>query len=86
MEIPFGAGVCGTTARHCRTTIVADVGAFPGHITCDPGARSEIVVPAFAARGALLAVLDIDSVEPSRFDNEDRTSLENLLEWFSTVM
>lgn len=55
-------------------------------ITSDPRSCPEIVVPAITARGELLALLDIASVEPSRFDDQHRTGLENLLEWFSTVM
>ena len=61
LDITFGRGVCGTAAAERRTVVVADVHAFPGHITCDPRSRSEIVVPVFDADGALIAVLDIDS-------------------------
>jgi L-methionine (R)-S-oxide reductase len=83
LEIPFGKGVCGTAARDRRTVVVADVHAFPGHITCDARSRSEIVVPVFDASSALMAVLDIDSDQPNTFDDEDREHLERLMTWFA---
>ena len=82
LEIAFGSGVCGTAARERRTIVVADVQAFPGHIVCDARARSEIVVPVFARGERLIAVLDIDSSEPSAFDDEDRAGLERIVRWF----
>ncbi|HEY6219887.1 MAG TPA: GAF domain-containing protein [Gemmatimonadaceae bacterium] len=82
LDIEIGKGVCGTAARERRTIIVTDVERFPGHITCDPRSRSEIVVPVFAASGALIAVFDVDSDRPARFDEEDREGLERLLTLF----
>ena len=84
LEIRFGRGVCGTAAAERRTVVVADVETFPGHISCDARSRSEIVVPVFGASGDLLAVLDIDSAEPSAFDDIDRIGLERIIEWFSS--
>lgn len=83
MEIEFGRGVCGTAAAEKRTVIVDDVNAFQGHITCDPRSRSEIVVPVFDHDRNVIAVLDIDSDEPSTFNDEDRKGLERILEWFA---
>ena len=74
VRIPLGRGVCGTAAERRETVIVADVNAFPGHIACDAASRSEIVVP-LAKDGRLLGVLDIDSPQPARFDQEDGTGL-----------
>jgi L-methionine (R)-S-oxide reductase len=82
LDIAFGRGVCGTAASEERTIIVPDVSAFPGHITCDARSRSEIVVPVFDSNGALIAVLDIDSDEISRFDEVDQAGLEQLVAWF----
>src|SRR6187549_3710726 len=70
LDIPFGRGVCGTSAAERRTVIVADVHTFPGHITCDARSRSEIVVPVIDVAGRLIAVLDIDSAEPDTFDQD----------------
>src|SRR5450432_1262536 len=78
VRIPLGRGVCGTAAANHQTVRVADVEKFPGHITCDPASRSEIVVPLVAADGALLGVLDLDSAERDRFDVEDEQGLEAL--------
>ena len=68
----------GSVKRKCfETQIVADVDAFPGHIACDAGSRSEIVVP--IVRGdELLGVIDVDSYELSSFDTTDQTFLESL--------
>src|SRR5664279_513942 len=83
LDIAFGRGVCGTAAAEQRTMIVADVLAFPGHIACDARARSEIVVPVFDAKRALIAVLDVDSERPGTFDEADRAGLERIVSWFS---
>jgi L-methionine (R)-S-oxide reductase len=83
LDIRFGRGVCGTAAAERRTVVVADVHDFPGHITCDPRSRSEIVVPVMDAEGALIAVLDIDSAVPSAFGDDDRAGLEALVAWFA---
>lgn len=83
LDIEFGKGVCGTAAARGETVLVADVHAFPGHITCDARSRSEIVVPVFAGDGSLLAVLDIDSDRLGAFTDEDRAGLERLVEWFA---
>jgi L-methionine (R)-S-oxide reductase len=82
LEIRFGRGVCGTAAATGLTQMVADVHAFPGHITCDARSASEIVVPVFDRQGALLAVFDIDSAHPGAFDATDQRHLEALLSWF----
>lgn len=83
LDIAFGRGVCGTAAAEQRTVVVADVHDFPGHITCDPRSRSEIVVPVFDANGALIAVLDIDSSVPNAFTEEDQAGLETMVAWFA---
>ncbi len=74
VRIALGRGVCGTAAAERRTLVVADVGAFPGHIACDPDSRSEIVVP-IARGGELLGVLDVDSSRAAAFDEVDAAAL-----------
>ncbi|MEO1303503.1 MAG: GAF domain-containing protein [Pseudomonadota bacterium] len=76
LRIPFGKGVCGTTAARGETILVPDVHAFPGHIACDSRTNSEIVVPVFDQTGALAAVLDVDSEQPDAFDETDQLGLE----------
>ncbi|SDE44936.1 GAF domain-containing protein [Myxococcus virescens] len=82
LEIPFGKGVCGASAAKGESVVVADVHAFPGHITCDGRSASEIVVPVFGRNRELLAVLDIDSEYKNTFDEVDRRELEELVRWF----
>jgi L-methionine (R)-S-oxide reductase len=83
IEIPFGQGVCGTAAAQEKTVLVPHVSLFPGHITCDARARSEIVVPVFGRRNELVAVLDVDSDVSNAFDDEDRRGLERIVRWFA---
>lgn len=75
IRIPFGVGVCGTAAALGSTQVVPDVHAFPGHIACDAASRSELVVPVMRD-GRVLAVIDLDSPEPGRFDEEDAAGMQ----------
>jgi L-methionine (R)-S-oxide reductase len=77
IRIPLGQGVCGTAAALKATQLVADVHAFPGHIACDAASRSELVVPVLRA-GEVIAVIDLDSPRPGRFDGEDQAGIEAL--------
>ena len=76
VRIALGRGVCGTAAARRETIVVPDVNEFPGHIACDTASRSEIVVP-LIKRGRLLGVLDLDSPDLARFDQEDRSGLNS---------
>lgn len=84
VRIAFGRGVCGTAASERRTLIVPDVEQFPGHIACDAGSRSEIVVP-IVRRGEVVAVLDLDSYELAAFDEVDAAGLAPIAELVSTL-
>lgn len=77
IRIPLSQGVCGAAAASGETQLVADVHAFPGHIACDAASRSELVVPV-VRDGHVLAVIDLDSPEPARFDAEDAAGIERL--------
>ena len=77
IRIALGQGVCGVAAQSGQTQLVPDVHAFPGHIACDAASRSELVVPVFAG-GQIVAVIDLDSPEPARFDAEDASGIERL--------
>ena len=90
VRIALGRGVCGTAAAERRTVIVPDVEQFPGHIACDAGSRSEIVVPICAlgrsggaARSS--AVLDLDSYELAAFDDVDAAGLAPIAELLGTL-
>lgn len=75
VRIPLGRGVCGTAASEQKTLRIEDVHQFPGHIACDAASQSEIVIP-LVKDGKLIGVLDIDSPEKERFDEEDQKYLE----------
>ncbi|MEW6576681.1 MAG: GAF domain-containing protein [Pseudomonadota bacterium] len=77
IRIPLTKGVCGAAARTGETQLVEDVHAFPGHIACDAASRSELVVPV-KRDGAVIAVIDLDSPLPARFDAEDARGIEAL--------
>ena len=77
IRIPLGTGVCGTAAQDGQTQLVEDVHAFAGHIACDADTRSELVVPV-VRDGEVIAVIDLDSPFPARFDADDRAGIEAL--------
>ncbi|MCR2834454.1 GAF domain-containing protein [Parerythrobacter lacustris] len=77
IRIPLGHGVCGAAAASGATQLVEDVHSFPGHIACDAASRSELVVPV-KRDGRVIAVIDIDSPELARFDQEDAAGVEAL--------
>jgi GAF domain-containing protein len=84
VRIALGRGVCGTAAADRRTVIVPDVEQFPGHIACDSGSRSEIVVPIL--RGdRVVAVLDLDSHDLAAFDDTDAAGLAELAAVLGTL-
>lgn len=78
---PQPRGVCGATAFHGKTHLVADVHAFPGHIACDAASNSEIVMP-ISVNGNVIGVFDIDSPSLNRFDADDQTGLEQMVATF----
>lgn len=77
IRIPLGKGVCGTAAATGESQLVPDVHAFKGHIACDIASRSELVVPVIR-QGEVLAVIDLDSPRPARFDFEDQAGIKAL--------
>lgn len=77
IRIPLGTGVCGAAALSGQTQLVEDVHAFPGHIACDAASASELVVPVMRD-GAVIAVIDLDSPTPARFDEADAAGIEAL--------
>ncbi|MGI8943640.1 MAG: GAF domain-containing protein [Qipengyuania sp.] len=77
IRIALGDGVCGAAAESGETQLVEDVHTFPGHIACDAGTRSELVVP-ITREGAVIAVIDLDSPAIARFDEADARGIEAL--------
>lgn len=79
LRIAKGRGVCGAAWETGASQVVPDVHAFPGHIACDSRSNSEIVIPVRDDRGAIVAVLDLDSTVYGAFDEVDRECLEEIL-------
>ncbi|AKM08290.1 GAF domain-containing protein [Pelagerythrobacter marensis] len=79
IRIPIGRGVCGAAVESGETQLVEDVHAFPGHIACDAASRSELVVP-LRRNGRTVAVIDLDSPTPARFDADDAAGIGALAE------
>ena len=79
--LPQPRGVCGAAAFHRKTQRVANVHDFPGHIACDSASNSEIVVP-LVVNNRLLGVLDVDSPLLNRFDADDQSGIERLVNTF----
>jgi GAF domain-containing protein len=77
--IASGQGVCGQAALKRAAVLVPDVRAFPGHIMCDEGSRSEMVLP-LIKDGRLVGVLDLDSPVLGRFDGSDSEHMHQLLQ------
>jgi L-methionine (R)-S-oxide reductase len=77
IRIPLDKGVCGAAARTGQVQCVEDVHAFPGHIACDVDSRSELVAPIYRD-GEVIAVIDLDSPIPSRFDGGDVAGISAL--------
>ena len=79
LQIPFSRGVCGACARSGETQMVDNVHAFPDHIACASSTQSELVLPVHNKSGALIAVFDIDSDQPSAFTQNDADCLNQIL-------
>lgn len=77
--IAYTKGVCGKAFSREEVVIVPDVHEFPGHIACDAGSNSEIVLPLFDASDKLIGVLDLDSYDYDYFDRDDEEYLKLLL-------
>jgi GAF domain-containing protein len=83
--IEIGKGVCGASALRRETIIVDDVDKFPGHIVCDGGTRSEIVIP-LLNDNKVFGVLDLDSYNYSSFNETDKQYLEELCKLIMTKL
>jgi L-methionine (R)-S-oxide reductase len=79
VRIALGQGVCGAAAARREVLIVKDVHEFPGHIACDSASNSEIVLPLLSG-GRLWGVLDLDSPNLGRFDQEDAVGLSGVVD------
>jgi len=85
IRIPVGTGVCGTAVSENKTQRIADVHSFSGHIACDATSNAEIVIP-LRINEQVIAILDIDSTEFDRFDEEDQKGLEAIIKLFQNII
>ncbi|MCD9540639.1 GAF domain-containing protein [Photobacterium carnosum] len=85
VRIPVGRGVCGTAISENKIQRISDVHTFPGHIACDATSNSEIVIP-LTVKGKLIGVLDVDSPNLSRFDQNDEQGLVSFVEALQKVL
>ena len=85
-RIGYGKGVCGTAWKEGRAQVVEEVSCFPGHIACDCSSRSEIVIPLVRPEnGEIWGVLDMDSILPAYFSEEDREGLEEVVKLLEKI-
>jgi len=75
-RIKVGKGVCGTSVLFKKNQAVPDVHAVPGHIACDAGSESEVVVLVREPSGRIVGLLDIDSTKKGFFSDADIAPLE----------
>lgn len=78
MHIKLGQGVCGIAGQEQAVQVVADVTKFPGYISCDAAAQSELVIPLIKNNGELYGVFDLDAPVKGRFDKELVTALKQV--------
>ena len=79
-RIALGRGVCGTSFKNNEALLIKNVHEFKDHIACDSESLSEIVIPLIDPQTNFsLGVLDVDSPQLDRFDQEDLLGLSLLL-------
>lgn len=79
MHIAMNKGVCGQSAAQRQALAVDDVTKFPGYISCDAAARSELVIPLIKDQ-QLLGVLDLDAPVEKRFDAKLQAGIQSFVD------
>ncbi|MEO5291680.1 GAF domain-containing protein [Limosilactobacillus sp. WILCCON 0053] len=79
MHIAMNKGVCGQSTAQRQTLAVDDVTKFPGYISCDAAARSELVIPLIKNQ-QLLGVLDLDAPVEKRFDANLQAGIQSFVD------
>ena len=78
-ELEKNKGVCWAAVNGGAPVLVADVHAFPDHISCDSRSLSEITVPVFNGQGDIVAVFDVDSDQAEAFTPVDQGALSEIM-------
>ena len=78
-ELEKDKGVCWAAVNGRAPVLVADVHAFPGHVSCDSRSLSEITVPVFNGQGEVMAVFDVDSDHADSFTSVDQRALSEIM-------
>ena len=77
VNIPFGKGVCGTSALSKTSQVVGDVSKCSNHIACSELTSSEVVVP-IIKDNKVYGVIDLDSTVLNNYSLEDVKILEEV--------
>ena len=85
LRIPIGEGLTGRAVLTMATVRVDDVNLEPGYLRVVQSVRSELAVP-LIARGRVVAVLDLQSVDPNAFDSRVSDLLELVSSRFSLAI
>lgn len=85
LRIPIGEGLTGRAVRSMATVRADDVNCEPGYVRVVDSVRSEVAVP-LVARGRVVAVLDLQSVDPNAFDSGVSDLLELVSSRFSLAI
>jgi GAF domain-containing protein len=75
LRISLNRGLCGAAASAGRMVVVNDVSKDPRYLVGTDATKSEIVVP-IAPRGAVVAVLDINSFFKDTWTKEETAFVE----------
>ena len=81
-KIPFGKGICGTSAISNNPIIVDNVSKESNYIACNINVKSEIVVPLFV-NNKNIGQIDIDSNSLNQFKKIDLTFLMKINQMIS---
>jgi phosphoserine phosphatase RsbU/P len=81
----MGQGLVGTAAQTGRVVRVGDVGDDPRYIQAGAPVRSELVIP-LISRGRTVGVLDVGSLQPHRFTEEDEGFLTSLAGFLASAI
>ena len=81
-KIPFGEGICGTSALTNNPILVDDVSKESNYIACNINVKSEIVVPLFNNKKNI-GQIDIDSNNLNQFTKVDLNFLIKINEMIS---